>query len=43
MMLGLILFAIVLLMALALIVAADRRQAVRIPLYIRRRGPIRRR
>jgi hypothetical protein len=43
MMLGLILFAIVILMALALVGAADRRRAVRVPLHIRQRRSVRRR
>ncbi|MFL5802926.1 MAG: hypothetical protein ACJ8CR_14440 [Roseiflexaceae bacterium] len=42
-MLGLILFAIILVMAIALIRAADRRQGVRVPLAIRRRAERRRR
>jgi hypothetical protein len=42
-MVGLLLLAIVLMMAMALIGALDRRQAVRVPLYIRKRRATRRR
>jgi hypothetical protein len=42
-MVGLLFLAIVLMMAMALIGATNRRQAVRIPLYIRRRRSMRRR
>jgi hypothetical protein len=42
-MVGLLFLAIVLMMAMALIRANNRRQAVRIPLYIRNRRATRRR
>jgi hypothetical protein len=42
-MVGLLLLAIVLVMAMALIGATNRRQVVRIPLYIRRQRTMRRR
>jgi hypothetical protein len=42
-MVGLLLLAIALVMAMALIGVMDRRQTVRIPLYIRKRRTMRRR
>ena len=42
-MVGLLFLAIVLVMAMALIGASSRRQAVRIPLYIRKQHVMRRR
>jgi hypothetical protein len=42
-MVGLLFLAIVLMMAMALIGAANRRQVVRIPLYIRKQRSMRRR
>jgi hypothetical protein len=42
-MVGLLFLAIVLVMAMALIGASNRRQAVRVPLYIRKQRVMRRR